>query len=884
MKKLSLILRLSTIALGFFGGIFLIMILYFSIIIGEPASASGIVYVKLGNTLTLEAEGNPQGVSYSWVLKKGEEVIPQKFVEKGKDSATAEEKMSSSDRTFRHTFSDLGEFTISLILTNTATGEVQSTSAKVLVSLENPKFTSEKAVLKTLPETKADGTLVLSGESAEVIFFPSAPGNPSEFHIDADIAEDSDGDGIADNDNDNKGHASFFSGQAWSKIYQNKKTSQIAQLTVVYDTGKTEKASVEILFTDNKEQKEKPLKAVLETNPPADKDGIIHLSGDEGDVTFFPGNSEGNILEYRIDKNILFDTNQDGNTGNDIDNGESSSFEVSAPWTTNFQKAWGAVTVELLVVGKDKSGSRLQRQIVFDGKEIAPPSSSEEVPPESFQKLIVSQKKIFAGETVDFLLLGVQEGTNIIWDFDGDGIPEYEGIRTSNSYQYQFEGEYPVIVQIKKEKGENIRFEESITVQGRKEGETLTSPPTASFTFLISKGEVTFQSTSEADRRLIEKKISYSWDFGDAGVSDEAAPKHTYAKTGTFTAVLTVTDSIGRSSTTAQNITLTEIASVETPPPGEPEVKPKEPGPETPPVSTEPPTEIPSESGVPSENGGWGILWIIAFILLVPIGLVGIYLVIRKIQLPDLSFEEIIIEDIEKLRGKKHDEISAEAISFTPSTPQTAILIPKTEVQIQKEVSSVSSQVSQGTPQQRNVIDITESAPEPSEAHEETTPEWLKDSNSNTPQPISGTDESSHEDVPDWLKDTHADSEKAHDNDETSHEEQTQSEQVPDWLHENIGPETPAASVPSTSSEENGDILGSDEVPHESHDDIEESEEVPEVISETEASEDENQESEENELTGEVAPPPVSNQNSSENAPLPPPEEEALPDWLKGEK
>ena len=49
--------------------------------------------------------------------------------------------------------------------------------------------------------------------------------------------------------------------------------------------------------------------------------------------------------------------------------------------------------------------------------------------------------------------------------------------------------------------------------------------------------------------------ITYSWNFGDGGTSTQANPSHTYSSTGTFTAILTVTDSKNASSTAQVTIT-----------------------------------------------------------------------------------------------------------------------------------------------------------------------------------------------------------------------------------------------------------------------------------------------------------------------------------------
>ncbi len=64
---------------------------------------------------------------------------------------------------------------------------------------------------------------------------------------------------------------------------------------------------------------------------------------------------------------------------------------------------------------------------------------------------------------------------------------------------------------------------------------------------------VTFSSAGSSDPD--GDPISYSWNFGDGGTSTQRSPSHTYGSIGTFKAVLTVTDSLGASSTDQVTIT-----------------------------------------------------------------------------------------------------------------------------------------------------------------------------------------------------------------------------------------------------------------------------------------------------------------------------------------
>lgn len=50
--------------------------------------------------------------------------------------------------------------------------------------------------------------------------------------------------------------------------------------------------------------------------------------------------------------------------------------------------------------------------------------------------------------------------------------------------------------------------------------------------------------------------LTLDWDFGDGATDVGVAPSHTYASTGTYTVILTVTDAIGRVDTETQDVTL----------------------------------------------------------------------------------------------------------------------------------------------------------------------------------------------------------------------------------------------------------------------------------------------------------------------------------------
>lgn len=103
------------------------------------------------------------------------------------------------------------------------------------------------------------------------------------------------------------------------------------------------------------------LKALMTSNPAPSTNGLVILPGTKGEVTFDFSNSEGPIAYYIMDKNIYFDTNNDGIPNNDSD------FKTSLPgkWTTNFDKTWGKDVVKLTVVDIDGNQSTTLQEVTF---------------------------------------------------------------------------------------------------------------------------------------------------------------------------------------------------------------------------------------------------------------------------------------------------------------------------------------------------------------------------------------------------------------------------------------------------------------------------------------------------------------------------------------
>ena len=79
-------------------------------------------------------------------------------------------------------------------------------------------------------------------------------------------------------------------------------------------------------------------------------------------------------------------------------------------------------------------------------------------------------------------------------------------------------------------------------------------PPTASFTYSCTELTCSFNGRGSTDTIGIN---SYSWDFGNGRTATGAEVSNTYASGGTFTVVLTVTDTAGQTDTESKSVTVT---------------------------------------------------------------------------------------------------------------------------------------------------------------------------------------------------------------------------------------------------------------------------------------------------------------------------------------
>ncbi len=164
-----------------------------------------------------------------------------------------------------------------------------------------------------------------------------------------------------------------------------------------------------------------------------------------------------------------------------------------------------------------------------------------------------ADRSVAIGEVITFdgrnSKAAMGELADYFWDF-GDGA---EGRGINVLYAYKHAGRYRVILTVRDKSSMNtVTSSDALVV-------FVNQPPVAEAgeDVWVTQNEVPFDGTgsTDADGHI----AGYNWTFGDGGTSSEPKPSHLYAKPGTYTVRLTVTDDSGtirNTSTDTLNVTL----------------------------------------------------------------------------------------------------------------------------------------------------------------------------------------------------------------------------------------------------------------------------------------------------------------------------------------
>ena len=141
------------------------------------------------------------------------------------------------------------------------------------------------------------------------------------------------------------------------------------------------------------------------------------------------------------------------------------------------------------------------------------------------------------------------------WNF-GDGSPvDDTGTSATDQHAYASRGAYTVRLTVTNNYGQTSTTTHTVTVD---------DPPTAAFTpsasVNVPAAPFSFGASASAPGASGGTIRDYSWDFGDGTPVDDtgvnAGASHAFASPGTYTVTLTVTDDLGVSATTTQQITV----------------------------------------------------------------------------------------------------------------------------------------------------------------------------------------------------------------------------------------------------------------------------------------------------------------------------------------
>ena len=136
------------------------------------------------------------------------------------------------------------------------------------------------------------------------------------------------------------------------------------------------------------------------------------------------------------------------------------------------------------------------------------------------------------------------------WVF-GDGAAA-QGLRVTHAFPLA--GTYNVVLAVTDDQGKTASSAPTpviVAVAGK---------PTASFTISPTDpiaGHAVFVNAAASKPTPGFQIVSHQWDFGDGfGADGGSTQSHTYVKAGTYTIVLTITDSSGQSATASQTVTV----------------------------------------------------------------------------------------------------------------------------------------------------------------------------------------------------------------------------------------------------------------------------------------------------------------------------------------
>ncbi|KAA0004469.1 MAG: PKD domain-containing protein [Thermoplasmata archaeon] len=333
---------------------------------------------------------------------------------------------------------------------------------------------------------------------ADLSFIPPSPKDVDTVHF-TDESYDTDGSVVA-----------------WFWDFGDGYNSTLQNPTHVYTDDGT--YTVTLTVTDDDGASDSISKIIEIKNAPPDADFYyVPPSPDDLDnVSFYDtsGDADGSVVAW-------YWVFGDGNTSHEQN--PSHSYKNN-----------GVYTVRLTVTDDDGANDSVIHSIIISN---IPPVASFTYAPANITD---TDDVVFTDNSSDADGIVV----NTTWDF-GDGNISYDKNAT---HRYGDDGTYYVTLTVTDDDGASSSFTSKIVV--------LNVKPVAAFTYTPEKPQegkyISFQNlSSDADGVV----VNATWDFGDGFIEkDGSVLNHKYAKKGTYTVTLTVTDDDGASSSISKTI------------------------------------------------------------------------------------------------------------------------------------------------------------------------------------------------------------------------------------------------------------------------------------------------------------------------------------------
>ena len=158
----------------------------------------------------------------------------------------------------------------------------------------------------------------------------------------------------------------------------------------------------------------------------------------------------------------------------------------------------------------------------------------------------VTKSGDFAPVTVTCDPATTQFADSFSWIVNKDGVKVAESTDAKPSFELKDPGTYDIILT-----ATNAYSSESKTIS-----EIVKIPVKAGFTSIVDGLDVTFNDTSSGTPTI------YAWNFGDNQISTDSNPNHTYAHSGTYNVILTVTNADDSVNSTNADVTVIAAAPV----------------------------------------------------------------------------------------------------------------------------------------------------------------------------------------------------------------------------------------------------------------------------------------------------------------------------------